>query len=106
MLIAVMIGKLQFKIQYVYTMFIFLFLLLQPNYIMEFMLLISSRSISGLLWIQANVSYRYDTFTHDQWISGFGVPGLVAWVVIMPLIFLYVLYQGAAQEKLDSYIFS
>lgn len=51
MLVAVMIGKLQFKVQYVYTMFIFLFLLLQPNYVMEFMLLISSRSISGLLWI-------------------------------------------------------
>lgn len=46
-------------------MAIFLFLLLQPNYVMEFMLLISSRVISGVPYIQANVSYRYDTFKHD-----------------------------------------
>ncbi|CAD8111460.1 unnamed protein product [Paramecium sonneborni] len=54
----------------------------------------------------ANVSYRYDTFKHDQWIAGFGVPGLLLWVLIIPLIFWYVCYQGAQQMKLNSFRFS
>ncbi|CAD8119529.1 unnamed protein product [Paramecium sonneborni] len=89
-----------------YTMIIYLFLLLQPNYIMEFMTLISSRLISGNLYIMANVSYRYDTFKHDQWIAGFGVPGLLFWLLILPIAFWYPCYLGAQQMKLDSIIFS
>lgn len=32
---------------------------------MEFMTLISPRLISGINYIMANVSYKYDTFKHD-----------------------------------------
>ena len=56
------------------------------------MLLISSRNISGVNWIQANVSYQYDTFTHDQWVAAFGVPGLLTWVLVLPLSFWYVIF--------------
>jgi hypothetical protein len=59
---------------------------------MEFMTLISSRTISGYEFIMANVSYRYDTFKHDQWIAGFGVPGLLLWVLVLPVTFWYVVY--------------
>ncbi|CAD8104832.1 unnamed protein product [Paramecium sonneborni] len=99
--------KEDFKIlNNLYTMIIYLFLLLQPNYIMEFMTLISSRQISGNFYIMANVSYRYDTFKHDQWMAGFGVPGLVVWLIILPIAFWYPCYLGAQQMKLDSIIFS
>ncbi|CAD8089599.1 unnamed protein product [Paramecium primaurelia] len=95
----------EFKIQQVQTMAIYLFLLLQPNYVMEFMTLISSREISGNMYIMANVSYRYDTFKHDQWIAAFGVPGLLVWLLILPVTFWYICYQGAQQMKLNSIIF-
>ncbi|CAD8198753.1 unnamed protein product [Paramecium octaurelia] len=94
-----------FKIQQVQTMIIYLFLLLQPNYVMEFMTLISSRVISGNMYIMANVSYRYDTFKHDQWIAAFGVPGLMLWLIVLPVIFWYICFQGAQQMKLNSIIF-
>ncbi|KAM3138145.1 hypothetical protein pb186bvf_009818 [Paramecium bursaria] len=104
--IAVLTGKLYFKVQYIYIVCIFMFLLLQPDYVQQFMLLISSRNISGVNWIQANVSYQYDTFTHDQWVAAFGVPGLLTWVLVLPLSFWYVIFQGAQQEKLDTLIYS
>ncbi|CAD8202516.1 unnamed protein product [Paramecium octaurelia] len=104
--VSVGIGKMQFKVQYLYTMAIYLFVFLQPNYVMEFMTLISSRVISGNYYIMANVSYRYDTFKHDQWIAGFGVPGLLLWVLVLPTAFWYVCYQGAQQMKLNSFRFS
>ncbi|CAD8199978.1 unnamed protein product [Paramecium pentaurelia] len=104
--VSVAIGKMQFKVQYLYTMAIYLFVFLQPNYVMEFMTLISSREISGNYYIMANVSYRYDTFKHDQWIAGFGVPGLLLWVLVLPTAFWYVCYQGAQQMKLNSFRFS
>jgi hypothetical protein len=35
--------------------------------------LLSSRTISGVKWVQSNVSYKYNSSTHQIWVKDFAL---------------------------------
>jgi hypothetical protein len=61
---GVLIGLAPFKLGVAYTTFIYMFIYLQPTLVGGFMALLSSRTISGVEWVQGNVSYEYYTDNH------------------------------------------
>ncbi|CAD8171348.1 unnamed protein product [Paramecium pentaurelia] len=89
---GVMIGKIPYKAPMITTAFIYMFIFAQPTLVGGFIQLGSSRIISGVNWVQADVAYRSDTDQHQLWVAAFVAPMIVIWVAILPLIFLYRVY--------------
>ncbi|CAD8083245.1 unnamed protein product [Paramecium sonneborni] len=89
---GVMIGKIPYKAPMISTAFIYMFIFAQPTLVGGFIQLGSSRIISGVNWVQADVAYRSDTDQHQLWVAAFVAPMIVIWVAILPLIFLYKVY--------------
>ncbi|CAD8169765.1 unnamed protein product [Paramecium pentaurelia] len=75
------------------TTAIYLFTYLQPTLIGGFISLLSFRQISNLYWIQGNVSYRYDTETHFNWILTFILPSTLFLAFIIPAYMFISLYK-------------
>ncbi|CAD8210428.1 unnamed protein product [Paramecium pentaurelia] len=72
------------------TMFIYMLILLQPTFLIEFANLIIKRDISDDTYIQANVSYKYYTNNHSIWLKWFAYPGFII-ILFLPLFFLFLL---------------
>ncbi|CAD8213993.1 unnamed protein product [Paramecium octaurelia] len=89
---GVMIGKIPYKAPMITTAFIYMFIFTQPTLVGGFIQLGSSRIISGVNWVQADVAYRSDTDEHQLWVAAFVAPMIVIWVALLPLIFLYRVY--------------
>ena len=92
--ILILIGKAQYQRIVIYTMFIYMFLYLQPTIIGGFISLASSRNISGYGWVQADVSVRDDSSTHSAWMGGLIVWNLIVWTFILPSVWLALLYKN------------
>ncbi|CAD8199971.1 unnamed protein product [Paramecium octaurelia] len=56
--------------------------------------LISYRVISGIRWINANVSQRYDTTSHKQWMFKFCLPLILLISILIPCYFFFGLYSN------------
>ncbi|CAD8146912.1 unnamed protein product [Paramecium pentaurelia] len=89
-----------FKIGIIYTTFIYMFIYLQPTLVGGFISLLSSRSISGIEWVQSNVSYQYYTDMHQYYIYIFIGPNLLLWSIILPLTFMHLIRRN--KNQLDS----
>ncbi|CAD8114069.1 unnamed protein product [Paramecium sonneborni] len=74
------------------TTLIYIYIYFQPNLVNGFIELISYRNISGFKWIQANVSQRYDTTSHQIWMFQFCFPLIIFISLIIPFYFFFGLY--------------
>ncbi|CAD8095274.1 unnamed protein product [Paramecium sonneborni] len=97
-LFLILINRLKWKS--LYTMAIYMFIFLQPTFLIEFLNLIAKRTISGDNYVQANVSYLYDTSTHSEWLQWFAYPGFFIFL-LLPLVFLWQLRVGKWYNKFD-----
>ncbi|CAD8060588.1 unnamed protein product [Paramecium sonneborni] len=86
-----------FKIGIIYTTFIYMFIYLQPTLVGGFISLLSSRTVSGIEWVQSNVSYQYYTDMHQYFIYIFIGPNLLLWSIILPLTFMYLIRRNKHQ---------
>ncbi|CAD8178109.1 unnamed protein product [Paramecium octaurelia] len=77
---------------YLRTMFIFMFIYFQPVYLIEFLNLIIRRDISDDSYIQANVSYKYDSDNHTIMLKWFIYPAFFLLLLILPLLMLRKLF--------------
>ncbi|CAD8214829.1 unnamed protein product [Paramecium octaurelia] len=98
-LFLILRKHLSFNICVITTTFIYMYIYLQPSVIGGFVQLISYREISGYKWIQSNVSQRYDTSYHEQWMLRLCFPLLFIFAIFIPIYFFYGLYHNS--EKLD-----
>ncbi|CAK88462.1 unnamed protein product (macronuclear) [Paramecium tetraurelia] len=105
LIILVLIFKNRFKWKSLQTMAIYMFIFLQPTFLIEFANLIAWRDISGEGYIQANVSYKHDTQTHSVWLSWFAYPGFFVFLFVIPFIFFYQLLVGKWYERFDQIAF-
>ncbi|CAD8065756.1 unnamed protein product [Paramecium sonneborni] len=96
-LAAVKFLNFTFNRSVISTTLIYMYIYLQPSLIGGFVQLISYRDISGYKWIQSNVSYRFDTVYHKEWMLEFCLPILVLLAIIIPLYFFYGLYSNSHQ---------
>ncbi|CAD8087563.1 unnamed protein product [Paramecium sonneborni] len=87
--IAIITKLIKFEFSYISTTLIYLFIYLQPNIIGGLISLLSFRKISGELWIQGNVAYRYDTISHAQWMISFCLPLIIIFGFILPFFLWY-----------------
>ncbi|CAD8116010.1 unnamed protein product [Paramecium sonneborni] len=78
------------------TTFIYMYIYLQPSIIGGLVQLISYRQISGYKWIQSNVSSRYDTNLHGQWMIRLCLPLLLIFAIFIPVFFFYKLFRNSA----------
>ncbi|KAM3129080.1 hypothetical protein pb186bvf_018792 [Paramecium bursaria] len=92
--IGVQFFKINFDRSLIYTALIYMFMLIQPSLVEGYVALASSRSISGFQWIQTNISYRYDTLTHKQWLIYFIIPMIIVWGISLPLMFLILIWKN------------
>ncbi|CAD8200405.1 unnamed protein product [Paramecium octaurelia] len=95
--VAFKFGYAIFNKSVITTTLIYMYIYLQPTLIGGFMLLISFREISDYKWISANVSQRYDTYIHQQWIFRFCIPTLLLFSIAIPLYLLIGLYQNKSK---------
>ncbi|CAD8143908.1 unnamed protein product [Paramecium octaurelia] len=86
-----------FKIGIIYTTFIYMFIYLQPTLVGGFISLLSSRTVSGIEWVQSNVSYQYYTEMHQYYIYIFIGPNLLVWSLLLPFIFMHFIRRNKHQ---------
>ncbi|CAD8140909.1 unnamed protein product [Paramecium octaurelia] len=86
-----------FKIGIIYTTFIYMFIYLQPTLVGGFISLLSSRTVSGIEWVQSNVSYQYYTDMHQYYIYIFIGPNLLLWSILLPLTFMHLIRRNKHQ---------
>lgn len=53
----------------------------------------SSRNISNLPWVKADVGYRYDSDSHNLWMGAFIGPMLILWVLLLPFLFMFLVWR-------------
>lgn len=70
------------------TTFVYMYIYLQPTIIGGLASLISFREIAGIVWIQGNVSYKYDTGLHQSWLLYFLIPFLLLFTLVLPIYML------------------
>ncbi|CAK58254.1 unnamed protein product (macronuclear) [Paramecium tetraurelia] len=95
--IAVSIKLIRLDVSYISTPFIYLFIYLQPNLIGQIISLLSYRRISNENWIQGNVSYRYDTISHQKWIYSLCIPLLILIGCVIPFFLMFRLFKNKNQ---------
>lgn len=66
------------------TSIIYMYIYFQPSIIGSLIALISTRTISNIPWIQANVAFRFDTFVHIRWVLTFCIPFLCLFGILIP----------------------
>lgn len=86
-------GVTKYQAAVVYTAFIYMFLYLHPTLVQGFISLASSRTISGDPYVKADVAYRYDSAMHTIWMNRFIFPMLGLWVLILPLLFMFLVWR-------------
>ncbi|CAD8151814.1 unnamed protein product [Paramecium pentaurelia] len=86
-----------FKVGIIYTTFIYMFIYLQPTLVGGFISLLSSRTVSGIEWVQSDVSYQYYTDTHQYYIYIFICPNLLVWSILLPLTFMHLIRRNKHQ---------
>ncbi|CAD8097272.1 unnamed protein product [Paramecium sonneborni] len=86
------------------AMAFYFFLFLQPTFLIEFGNLIVYRNISEDSYVQANVSYMYNTYNHSQWLLWFAYPGFFI-LLFLPLIFIYKIKVGNHNKKLNKILY-
>ncbi|CAD8109141.1 unnamed protein product [Paramecium sonneborni] len=92
--IDLLIFKREFSLNIITTTLIYMYIYVQPFLVGGLISLISFRHISGFLWISANVSFRYDTNTHYNWLLNFCIPVLLFISILIPLYFFMSLYSN------------
>ncbi|CAD8109520.1 unnamed protein product [Paramecium sonneborni] len=92
--IDLLIFKSEFSLNIITTTLIYMYIYVQPFLVGGLISLISFRHISGFLWIQANVSFRYDTSIHYEWLFKFCIPVLLFVSILIPLYFFMSLYSN------------
>lgn len=68
---------------------LFLYLYYQPNLALQFISVLSCRTVSGLHYIQAQMNKECYTDEHISWLLGLILPTLLLLIFIIPLIILY-----------------
>ncbi|CAD8108038.1 unnamed protein product [Paramecium primaurelia] len=94
---AVSIKLIRLDVSYISTPFIYLFIYLQPNLIGQIISLLSYRKISNENWIQGNVSYLYNTNSHQQWIYSLCFPLLFIISSFIPCCLWFGLFKNKHQ---------
>ncbi|CAD8147103.1 unnamed protein product [Paramecium octaurelia] len=69
----------------VMTAIIYMYIYFQPSIIGSLIALISTRTISNVPLIQANVAFKFDTPTHLKWVLTFCIPFLSLFGILIPL---------------------
>ena len=77
----------------VMTAIIYMYIYFQPSIIGSLIALISTRRISNVPWIQANVAFKFDTSTHIKWVLTFCIPFLSLFGILIPLGLLLSLFK-------------
>ncbi|CAD8166312.1 unnamed protein product [Paramecium pentaurelia] len=98
-LFLILAQRTSFNICVITTTFIYMYIYLQPSVIGGLVQLISYREISGYKWIQSNISQRYDTSQHEQWMLKLCFPMLFVFAIFVPIYFFFGLYSNI--KKLD-----
>ncbi|CAK68973.1 unnamed protein product (macronuclear) [Paramecium tetraurelia] len=91
---GIAIKMVPYKINIITTALIYQFLYLQPSYVEGFIVLASSRTVSGYPYVQRDVAYRYDSDMHQYYLLRFIMPMLIVWVLILPLLFMFLVYKN------------
>ncbi|CAD8145490.1 unnamed protein product [Paramecium pentaurelia] len=94
--VGIVIKMVPYKINIITTALIYQFLYLQPSYVEGFIVLASSRTISGYPYVQRDVAYRYDSDMHQYYLLRFIMPMLIVWVLFLPLLFMFLVYKNRA----------
>ncbi|CAD8075924.1 unnamed protein product [Paramecium sonneborni] len=92
--IGVIIKMVPYKINIITTALIYQFLYLQPTYVEGFIVLASSRTVSGYQYVQRDVAYRYDSDRHQYYLLRFIMPMLLVWVLILPFLFMFLVFKN------------
>ncbi|CAD8151403.1 unnamed protein product [Paramecium octaurelia] len=87
--VQILAKSIKYNTAFVSTALIYVFIYLQPNLIGGLISLVSYRIISDEYWIQGNVSYRYDTYSHAKWLISFCFPLLLLFSFVIPVFFFY-----------------
>ncbi|CAD8112865.1 unnamed protein product [Paramecium sonneborni] len=91
--VLIYLNYIKYKGSIVMTAIIYMYIYFQPSLIGSVIALVSTRTISGVSWIQANVAFQFDTFVHHRWVIGFCIPILFLFGILIPAGLLYGLYQ-------------
>ncbi|CAD8060673.1 unnamed protein product [Paramecium primaurelia] len=94
--VGIATKRFPYKINIITTALIYQFLYLQPTYVEGFIVLASSRTISGIPYVQRDVAYKYDSAVHQYYLLRFIMPMLIIWVLLLPLLFMFLVYKNRA----------
>ncbi|CAD8215117.1 unnamed protein product [Paramecium octaurelia] len=86
------LNQIKYRGPIVMTAIIYMYIYFQPSLIGSLIALVSTRQISGVSWIQANVAYKFDTLVHKRWVLTFCTPFLSLFGIIIPLGLLFGMY--------------
>ncbi|CAD8108887.1 unnamed protein product [Paramecium primaurelia] len=90
--ILIYLNQIKYRGPIVMTAIIYMYIYFQPSLIGSLIALVSIRKISGISWIQANVTYQFDTLVHKNWVLTFCIPFLSLLGILIPLGLLLGLY--------------
>lgn len=69
----------------------------------RFISLVSTRTLSSIEWVQADVAYRANTDQHRLWKVSFALPFLLIWSLVFPLLlFLAIFLQRHRLNTIDN----
>ncbi|KAL4469770.1 hypothetical protein ABPG73_017795 [Tetrahymena malaccensis] len=71
----------------------FLFFFTQNSIVFLLLKMMSCRQIDGILYINSDITYECFTQNHLKFMKYIGIPGLVGWILIIPLIIFYKIYK-------------
>ncbi|CAD8115627.1 unnamed protein product [Paramecium sonneborni] len=91
--ILIYLNYIKYRGPIVMTAIIYMYIYFQPSLIGSIIALVSTRTISGIPWIQANVAFQFNTYTHQKWVFGFCIPILFFFGILIPFGLLYGLYK-------------
>ncbi|CAD8083698.1 unnamed protein product [Paramecium primaurelia] len=78
---------------------IYLYISNYAEFAKQFTSLLSKRKISNIDFVQGDVSLEYETYTHQQWIMSFVIPGYIIICFLVP--FLFFIFLFILKNKLD-----
>ncbi|EGR34662.1 hypothetical protein IMG5_004650, partial [Ichthyophthirius multifiliis] len=88
------IKKIRIQQTVIWITCIYMFISIQPSIISQYISTISCRTIVGLQYIKADVSYECYTDEHNKWMLTFILPILFIWVFGIPAYFISNLYRN------------
>ncbi|EAS01003.2 transmembrane protein, putative (macronuclear) [Tetrahymena thermophila SB210] len=81
----------------------FLFFFTQNSIVYLLLRMMSCRQIDGILYINSDITYECFTKNHLKFMKYIGIPGLIGWVLIIPLFIFYKFYKK--KKELDQVSF-